>query len=389
MSLKIGIVGLPNVGKSTLFQALTRQSVEIANYPFATIDPNIGVVPVPDERLLKLAQMSKSRKIVPAAIEFVDIAGLVKGASVGAGLGNKFLTNIREVDAIAEVVRVFEDNNIIHVSGKTDPISDIETISYELAMKDLETVLKRLESVERDVRAGKKEAIAEKAVLEVLRSAFDTATPARSIRPHGKNEAEEFDAVAHALSLLTAKPILFVLNASESMVQESWKPEGALLKALCGAEYAVISAKIESELAELPDEERKEFLSSLGLRESGLAPLEIRSAEGGTADTRGILSLTGLDQLIRLSYETLALMTFFTTGEDESRAWTIPKGSTAPRAGRAIHSDFEEKFIRADIIEWNKLLKIGSWTRARELGTLRTEGKEYIVKDGDVVEFKI
>ena len=361
--LAIGIIGLPNVGKSTLFKALTKQAVEIANYPFATIDPNVGVVPVPDERLLKLAQMSKSRKIVPAAIEFVDIAGLVKGASEGAGLGNKFLTNIRDVDAIAEVVRIFEDSDIIHVSGKTDPVSDIETISYELAMKDLETVLKRLESVERDVRAGKKEAIAEKAVLEALRNVFDAATPARSIRPKERTEAEEFDAVAHALSLLTAKPLLFVLNASERMIQESWKPDGALAEKLNGAEYAVISAKIESELVELPDEERKEFLDSLGLRESGL------------------------DQLIRLSYRTLGLMTFFTTGEDESRAWTVPKGSTAPRAGRAIHSDFEEKFIRADVIEWNKLLEIGSW--ARELGSLRTEGKEYIVKDGDVIEFKI
>lgn len=365
MSLKIGIVGLPNVGKSTLFKALTRQSVEIANYPFATIDPNVGVVPVPDKRLWKLAQMAKSKKTVPAAVEFVDIAGLVKGASEGAGLGNKFLASIREVDAIAEVVRVFEDSDIIHVSGKTDPVSDIETISYELTMKDLETVLKRLESTERDVRAGKKEAIAEKAVLEAMRNAFDTATPARSIRPNGKKEAEEFDATVHALSLLTAKPILFIFNVSEGMIQEKWKPTGVLLETLGGAHYAVISAKIESELAELPDEEQKEFLDSLGLHESGL------------------------DQLIRLSYETLGLMTFFTTGEDESRAWTIPKGSSAPRTGRAIHSDFEEKFIRAEVIEWNKLLKVGSWARARELGSLRTEGKEYIVKDGDVIEFKI
>lgn len=365
MSLKIGIVGLPNVGKSTLFKALTRQSVEIANYPFATIDPNVGVVPVPDERLWKLARMAKSKKTVPATVEFVDIAGLVKGASEGAGLGNKFLTNIREVDAIAEVVRVFEGRDIIHVSGAADPIADIDVIEYELVMKDMEIVSKRIESIERDVRAEKKEAVAEKAILDLLKHAFDTVTPARSIRPPDKKTREEFDRIAGGLALLTAKPLMFVLNASEEMMQASWNPSGALAEKIDSSPYAVISAKIESELAELPDEERKEFLDSLGLQESGL------------------------DQLIRLSYETLGLMTFFTTGEDESRAWTVPKGSTAPRAGRAIHSDFEEKFIRAEVIEWDKLLEVGSWARARELGSLRTEGKGYIVQDGDVIEFKI
>src|SRR3989344_3981780 len=345
MSLKIGIVGLPNVGKSTLFKALTKQPVEIANYPFATIDPNIGVVAVPDERLGRLAEMSKSKKIVPAAIEFVDIAGLVKGASEGAGLGNKFLTNIREVDAILEVVRVFEGGDIIHVSGATDPVADIDIIEYELVMKDMETVSKRLESVERDVRAGKKEAIAEKAVLDALKNAFD--------------------GVASGLALLTAKPLMCILNASEEMMQAAWMPSDALANKIGSTPYAVISAKIESELADLDEYEQGEFLRELGMHESGLT------------------------KLIHLAYETLGLITFFTTGEDETRAWTIPAGSSAPRAGRAIHSDFEEKFIRADVIEWNKLLEVGSWARARELGVLRTEGKEYIVKDGDVIEFKI
>ena len=365
MSLKIGIVGLPNVGKSTLFKALTKQPVEIANYPFATIDPNIGVVAVPDERLGRLAEMSKSKKIVPAAIEFVDIAGLVKGASEGAGLGNKFLTNIREVDAILEVVRVFEGGDIIHVSGATDPVADIDIIEYELVMKDMETVSKRLESVERDVRAGKKEAIAEKSVLDALKNAFDVVTPARNIRPSAKKAAEEFDGVASGLALLTAKPLMCILNASEEMMQAAWMPSDALANKIGSTPYAVISAKIESELADLDEYEQGEFLRELGMHESGLT------------------------KLIHLAYETLGLITFFTTGEDETRAWTIPAGSSAPRAGRAIHSDFEEKFIRADVIEWNKLLEVGSWARARELGVLRTEGKEYIVKDGDVIEFKI
>ena len=364
-SLKIGIVGLPNVGKSTLFNALTKKGVPAENYPFCTIDPSVGIVPVPDDRLEKLSTMSKSKKLIPAVVEFVDIAGLVKGASEGAGLGNKFLTNIREVDAIAEVVRVFEGGEIIHVSGAADPVADIDVIEYELVMKDMETVSKRLESIERDVRAGKKEAVAEKVTLDALKNAFNVVTPARNIRPSAKKTAEEFDGVASGLALLTAKPLMFVLNASEEMMQAAWKPSGALAEKIGSTPYAVISAKIESELADLDEYEQGEFLRELGMHESGLT------------------------KLIHLAYETLGLITFFTTGEDESRAWTIPYGSSAPRAGRAIHSDFEEKFIRADIIEWDKLLETRSWARARELGALRTEGKEHIVKDGDVIEFKI
>lgn len=365
MSLKIGIVGLPNVGKSTLFKALTKKHVEIANYPFATIDPNVGVVEVPDERIRKLSDMSKSKKTIPAAIEFVDIAGLVKGASEGAGLGNKFLSNIREVDAIAEVVRVFEDGDIIHVAGKADPVSDIDVISYELIMKDLETVSKRLESVDRDARAGKKEAIEEKEILTILKKGFESAHPARALLPEEKKARESFYIVCQTLTLLTAKPLLFIFNVSEDMIQKKWVPDAALREKVGKEVYVAISAKIEAELAELPDAERADYLKALGLEESGL------------------------DKLIRIAYETLGLMTYFTTGEDETRAWTIPVHSTAQRAGRAIHSDFEEKFIRADIISWEKLLEAGSWAHARELGTLRTEGKEYIVKDGDVIEFKI
>ena len=362
MSLKIGIVGLPNVGKSTLFNALTRKKVDISNYPFCTIEPNIGVVEVPDERLDRLAAFSHSKKVVSAIVEFVDIAGLVKGAAEGEGLGNKFLTHIKEVDAIAHVARIFEDADITHVSGAPNPVSDIQIIEYELILKDLETTQKRIESIERDVRAKKKGAQEEKALLIQLEQGFKDGTRAAQI---------EIDRLDHqypaiqSLQLLTAKPIIYIFNGSEDQIRNGWKPDNALSQQIGTAQWVAISAKIESELSEFSVQEKKEFLSELNLPQSGL------------------------DRLIQVGYATLNLMTFFTTGEDESRAWTIPIGSSAPRAGRAIHSDFEQNFIRADVIHWEKLLEAGSWTSARERGWLRTEGKTYIMQDGEVIEFKI
>jgi ribosome-binding ATPase len=346
--MQVGIVGLPNVGKSTLFKALTKNPVDIANYPFCTIEPNVGIVKVPDERLEKLAKMSKSAKIVPTVIEFVDIAGLVAGAAQGEGLGNKFLAHIREVDAIAQVVRVFENSDITHVHNKIDPQNDIEVINTELILADLETVQKRIAKLEKEARGQNKEAIRTLEIIKNIKNILDEGKLAREL----EISTEDFELVRD-LQLLTWKPMLFVLNTDE-------KETGDFASLREKYPTVAIDIKIEEELSQMSAEEAAE----LGMK-------------------------SNLDQLILKSYEILNLITFLTTGEDETRAWTIKKSSAAPIAGRAIHSDFEEKFIRADIINWQKLLEAGSWSKARELGTLRTEGKEYIVQDGDVIEFKI
>ena len=373
--LSIGIIGLPNVGKSTLFKALTRQNVEIANYPFATIAPHVGIVEVPDERLWRLSELSNSKKTVPAIVQFVDIAGLVKGAAEGAGLGNKFLAHIKEVNAIAEVVRIFEDKDIIHVSGKPDPVSDIDVIEYELILKDLETITKRIESIQKEVKGGRPGVKEAAAVLDKIKKTLEDG--GMIIKNEAITKDEHFKEISGELQLLTGKKMIYVFNASEIQIQENWqstqgearhqewRPPAEIRTRIGNAPYAVISAKIEAELAELNIEERKEFLNSVGIKESGL------------------------DQLIRIGYRALDLITFFTTGDDETRAWTIPANSSAPRAGRAIHSDFEQKFIRAEVVTYDDLIKSGSLKNARDLGLLRTEGREYTVKDGDIIEFKI
>lgn len=366
MSLSIGIVGLPNVGKSTLFNGLTKKSVPAANYPFCTIDPSVGIVPVPDERLQKLSDFSHSKKTIPAVIEFVDIAGLVKGASAGEGLGNKFLANIRECDAILEMVRIFEDSNIIHVDGAVDPIHDIGVINLELILADFETVTKRMNNIVREVKRGDKDAIKENDVLLKIKAALENEKLANSV-----SLSEEELPFMKALSLLTAKPILYGLNKKAGGINLDEVNDKRFIDLLEffkreNAHYVIIDAKIEEDLKDLEGDEREEFRQELG----------------GNVDD-------GIDLLIKESYKMLNLMTYFTTGEDETRGWTVKKDSTAREAGAAIHTDFRDKFIRAEVIHWDELLNVGSYAQAREKGLLRTEGKEYIVKDGDVIEFKI
>ena len=363
MSLTAGIVGLPNVGKSTLFNVITQAGAEAANYPFATIDPNVGIVEVPDERLNKLTELVKPKKTVPTAFEFTDIAGIVKGASKGEGLGNQFLSHIRQVDAICQVVRCFVDENITHVSGKVDPIDDIEIINLELILADLETVNKRFQRVEKLARQKDKEAVIEHDILVTLKEGLEAERPVRALE-----FTDEQWKIVKGLHLLTSKPILYVANVSEDEVADPDSNENVQkvrdYAANENAEVIVICAKIEEEISELDQDEKGMFLEDLGIEESGL------------------------DKLIKASYSLLGLATYFTAGEQEVRAWTFRKGIKAPQAAGIIHTDFERGFIRAETVSYTDLVEAGSMGHAREKGKVRLEGKEYIVQDGDVIHFR-
>ncbi len=360
MAIQCGIVGLPNVGKSTLFNALTKAGIAAANFPFCTIDPNVGVVPVPDPRLQQLADIVHPQKIVPASVEFVDIAGLVAGASKGEGLGNQFLAHIREVDAIAHVVRCFEHPDIVHVTGKIDPIADIETIDTELALADLESVDKALQRVERAAKANDKEAMAKRPVLEKLRVALNEGKAARSVPLDDEGRAATRD-----LFLLTMKPLMYVANVREDGFENNPHLDAVRRRAEAeGAVVVPVCAAIEEELAQLDEADRGEFLASMGLSEPGL------------------------DRVVRAAYTLLGLQTYFTAGEKEVRAWTVKRGTTAPQAAGVIHTDFEKGFIRAETVSFDDYMKYRGEAGARDAGRLRLEGKEYRVQEGDVLHFR-
>ena len=354
VSLSIGIVGLPNVGKSTLFNALTKNNVLAANYPFATIEPNVGMVGVPDERLAKLATVFNSEKLLPAVVSFVDIAGIVKGASEGAGLGNKFLTNIRDTDAICQVIRVFSDGDVVHVDGRIDPASDMETINTELALADLQTIEKAIPRLEKEARVAKEKA----PVLEAVKAANDWL---QSGKPLSQSSIDR--ELLAELHLLTAKPFLYVFNVDAAEINDS-ELKAKLQALVAPAEAIFLDAKTEAELAELSDEDALELLQSIGLKEPGLATLA------------------------RVGFDTLGLQTYLTAGPKETRAWTIHKGDTAPMAAGVIHTDFQKGFIKAEIVSFDELMAAGTMVEAKAKGKVRMEGKDYIMQDGDVVEFR-
>ena len=362
MALTAGIVGLPNVGKSTLFNAITKAGALAANYPFATIEPNVGSVTVPDERLEKLTELVTPKKTVPTTFEFTDIAGIVKGASTGEGLGNKFLSHIREVDAICQVVRCFEDENITHVAGTVNPIDDIEVINLELILADMESVEKRIQRVAKMAKQKDKEAMVEEPILQKIKAVLEEEKPARAA-----DLSDDEKKVIKGLHLLTIKPMLYVANVSEDEVADTSDNKYVNMvreyAAKEGAQVITVCAKIEEEISELEDEEKKEFLAELGIAESGL------------------------DQLIKASYSLLGLATYFTAGVQEVRAWTFRKGMKAPQCAGIIHSDFERGFIRAETVAFDDLVQYGSKAAAKEAGRVRAEGKEYVVQDGDVMEF--